>query len=124
MAAASTGWGSRLLTRPWLAAFVPINAATSGFGVALPLLILVTLHRSWTEVAVAASFFNTAVIVASVFWGYVSDHYRSRRNLLLLNYAGFAVLYVALAESTSLPTLYLLYVLVGVLSPAGASASN
>ena len=117
-------WPPRLLARPWLAAFVPINAATSGFGVALPLLILVTLHRSWTEVAVAASLFNAAVIVASVFWGYVSDHYPSRRNLLLLNYAGFAALYLALAETTSLPAIYALYVLVGVLSPAGASASN
>jgi hypothetical protein len=27
-------WPTRLLARPWLAAFVPINAATSGFGVA------------------------------------------------------------------------------------------
>ena len=117
-------WPTRLLARPWLAAFVPINAATSGFGVALPLFILITLHRSWTEVAVAASLFNAAVILASVFWGWVSDHYPSRRNLLLLNYAGFAVLYLLLAEVTSLPALYVLYVLIGVLSPAGASAAN
>jgi MFS family permease len=117
-------WPKRLLARPWLLAFVPINAATSGFGVALPLLILVTLHDSWAEVAIAASLFNAAVIVASIFWGWVSDHYPSRRNLLLLNYVGFAALYAALAQVTNVGELYLLYVAVGVLSPAGTSASN
>jgi MFS family permease len=117
-------WPRRLLARPWLLAFVPINGATSGFGVALPLLILTTLHRSWTEVAVAASLFNIAVIGASFFWGYVSDHYPSRRGLLLLNYVGFAVLYALLANVQSLPLLYTLYAAVGLLSPAGASASN
>lgn len=124
MAGRSVGWTRRLVARPWLAAFVPINAATSGFGVALPLLILITLHKSWTEVAIAASLFNTAVIISSVAWGYVSDHYPSRRNLLLLNYAGFAVLYVGLASASNLGVLYLLYTVVGVLSPAGTSASN
>jgi MFS family permease len=117
-------WPTRLLARPWLAAFVPINAATSGFGVALPLLILTTLGGGWTEVAIAASLYTLAVIGASVVWGYVSDHYPSRRNLLVLNYAGFAILYALLAEIHSLPLVYPLYVLVGLLAPAGASASS
>ncbi|HTT26620.1 MAG TPA: MFS transporter, partial [Thermoplasmata archaeon] len=117
-------WPSRLVARPWLVAFVPINAATSGFGVALPLLILTTLGGGWTEVAIAASLYNVAVIGASVVWGYVSDHYPSRRNLLVLNFAGFAILYGILAEVHSLPLVYPLYVLVGLLAPAGASASS
>jgi MFS family permease len=117
-------WPTRLVARPWLVAFVPINAATSGFGVALPLLILTTLGGSWTEVAIAASLFNAAVIGASVFWGWVSDHYPSRRNLLLFNFVGFAVLYLLLANVRDLPVLYGLYVAVGLLAPAGASASN
>jgi MFS family permease len=117
-------WPTRLLARPWLAAFVPINAATSGFGVALPLLILTTLGGGWTQVAVAASLYNIAVIGASVVWGYVSDHYPSRRNLLVLNFGGFAVLYGILAEVHSLPLVYPLYILVGLLAPAGASASS
>jgi MFS family permease len=117
-------WPTRLLARRWLIAFAPINAATSGFGVALPLLILTTLHGAWTEVAVAASLFNAAVIGASFFWGWVSDHYPSRRNLLLLNYVGFAVLYALLAEVRNVDLLYVIYVGIGLLSPAGASASN
>src|SRR5580693_3490343 len=117
-------WPTRLLARPWLVAFVPINAATSGFGVALPLLILTTLGGAWTQVAVAASLYNVAVIGASVCWGYVSDHYPSRRNLLVLNFAGFAILFGLLAEVHSLPLVYPLYVMVGLLAPAGASASN
>ncbi|MCI4335880.1 MAG: MFS transporter [Thermoplasmata archaeon] len=117
-------WPTRLLARPWLLAFVPINAATSGFGVALPLLILIPLAGSWSDVAIAASLYNGAVILSSMFWGYVSDRYPTRRRLLLLNYVGFAVVYFALAEATSLPVLFVLYTLVGVLAPAGASASN
>ena len=117
-------WPGRLLARRWLLAFVPINAATSGFGVALPLLILITLHGAWVDVAVAASLFNAAVILASMFWGYLSDRYPSRRRFLLLNYAAFAVLYVILAQAPSIPFLFLLYAAVGLIAPAGASASN
>lgn len=117
-------WPTRLLARPWLLAFVPINAATSGFGVALPLLILIPLAGNWSDVAIAASLYNGAVILASMFWGWVSDRYPTRRRLLLLNFVGFAVAYAALAEATSLPELFVLYTLVGVLAPAGTSASN
>ena len=118
---------NRLLARPWLVAFVPINAATSGFGVALPLLILITLHGAWTDVALAAALFNTAVIVASMAWGWVADHYPTRRRLLLLNYAGFGIIYLLLAgihSHSQLPLLFALYTLVGFLAPAGTSASN
>ncbi len=117
-------WPSRLLPKRWLAAFVPINAATAGFGVVLPLLILVSLHGTWAEYAVAASLFNAAVIVASIFWGWVADRTADRRALLLVNYAGFALLYLALALTRSIPLLDLLYVGVGILTPAGTSASN
>ena len=117
-------WPSRLLARPWLLAFVPINAATSGFGVAFPLLILISLHGAWVDVAIAASLFNGAVIFASMLWGHLADRYPSRRRFLLLNYAGFALLYVVIAFAPSIPLVYLLYVAVGLLAPAGASASN
>ncbi|MCI4361020.1 MAG: MFS transporter [Thermoplasmata archaeon] len=117
-------WPGRLLARPWLLAFVPINAATSGFGVALPLLILISLHGAWVDVAVAASLFNVAVIVASMFWGYLADRYPNRRLFLLFNFVGFALLYVIIAESPSLPLLFALYTIVGLIAPAGASASN
>jgi MFS family permease len=117
-------WPSRLLARPWLLAFVPINAASAGFGVALPLLILVTLHSSWSVVALAATLFNSAVIGASLFWGYVTDRYPSRRNLLLVNYAGFAVVFLLLGEVRSTVELLGLYTVVGLLAPAGANATS
>lgn len=117
-------WPRRLLARRWLLAFVPINAATSGFGVALPLLILITLHGAWVDVAIAASLFNAAVIVASMIWGYLSDRYPSRRRFLLLNFAAFSVLYVVIAGTPSIPAIFVLYAIVGLVAPAGASASN
>jgi MFS family permease len=117
-------WPSRLLAKPWLVAFIPINAATAGFGVVLPLLILIPLHGTWADVAVAATLFNSAVILMSVLWGHLSDRYPRRRLFLVINYAGYAGLYLLLTGVSSIPELYLIYTLIGVIAPAGASASN
>lgn len=124
MAVSLRTWPARLVARPWLLAFVPINAATAGFGVVLPLLILIDLHGSWSDVAVAATLFNSAVILSSVAWGHFSDKYRVRRAFLAINYGGYAVLYAFLAHVGSVDTLYLVYTAIGLLSPAGVSASN
>ncbi|MCI4330981.1 MAG: MFS transporter [Thermoplasmata archaeon] len=115
---------TRLVARPWLLAFVPVNAATSAFGVALPLLILITYRGAWVDVALAATLFNAAVILSSIGWGYVADRYPSRRRLLLLNFVGFGVLFLLIAGTTSLLLLYVFYTLVGILAPAGGNASN
>jgi MFS family permease len=117
-------WSGRLVARPWLVAFVPINAATAGFGVVLPLLILIPLHGTWGNVAVAATLFNATVIVSSVLWGHLADRYPHRRLFLVINFAGFAGLYALLGQIGSLPALYVIYAVIGALAPAGASASN
>lgn len=117
-------WPSRLVARPWLLAFVPINAATAGFGVVLPLLILIPLHGSWSDVAVAATLFNVAVILSSVVWGHLADRYHTRRAFLALNYGGYAALYLVLTHVGSLPLLDAIYAGIGLLAPAGANAAN
>ncbi|MCI4365195.1 MAG: MFS transporter [Thermoplasmata archaeon] len=117
-------WPRRLVARPWLLGFVPINAATSGFGVALPLLILIVLHGSWTDVAIAATLFNAAVILSSVAWGHLSDRYPLRRLFLVVNFGGYALLYLLLGQIHSLLALYAIYTVIGLIAPAGASASN
>ena len=114
----------RLVARPWILAFVPVNAASSSFGIVLPLLILITLHGTWTAVALAATSFNVAVILASIVWGWVSDRYRSRRALLAVNFAGFAVIFALLGEVHSLTGVLVLYTAVGAIAPAGANAAN
>ncbi len=105
-------------------AFVPINAATAGFGVVLPLLILIPLHGSWSDVAVAATLFNLAVILSSVVWGHLADRYHGRRAFLVLNYGGYAVLYLLLTHVGSLPLLDVIYTGIGLIAPAGANASS
>ncbi len=117
-------WPTRLLARPWFLAFVPINAATACFGVALPLLILVSLGGTWSDVAIAATLFNAAVIVSSILWGVLADRFPGRRAFLLVNFGGFAALYAALAFAHTLPVLFGIYAAVGFLAPAGANASN
>ncbi len=117
-------WPARLLARPWLLGFVPINAATAGFGVVLPLLILIPLHGSWGDVAIAATLFNSAVILSSVAWGHLADRYPQRRVFLVVNYAGYAGLYAVLSQVGSIPELFAAYAVIGAVAPAGASASN
>ncbi len=117
-------WPGRLLARPWLLAFVPVNAATAGFAVVLPLLILIPLHGSWGDVAVAATLFNAAVILSSIVWGYLADVYPLRRTFLVVNYLGYAGLYALLTRVTGFSELYAIYAVIGALAPAGASASN
>lgn len=104
-------------------AFLPINAATAAFGLSLQLLIL-KAQGSVIEWALAATLFNGALIVSSIIWGYLADRYPLRRRFLLINYVGFAAIYGALYQLTSFNELILLYTLVGVLTPAGVSASN
>ena len=115
-------WAS-FLARPWLLAFLPVNAATAAFGLSLQLLIL-KAHGSVIEWALAATLFNGALIVSSIVWGYLADRYPLRRRFLLINYIGFAAIYALLVALTSFNELILLYTLVGVLTPAGVSASN
>jgi MFS family permease len=114
----------RLLARPWLLAFVPINAATSGFGVLLPLIILIRFHGRLLDVAVAAALFNAAVILASMLWGYLSDRFPRRRLFLMANFGAFAVAYATLPLVPSLGLLFVVYTAIGLMAPAGASASN
>jgi len=115
-------WAS-ILARPWLVAFLPINAATAAFSLSLQLLIL-GAHGSVIQWALAATVFNGALIISSIIWGYLADRYPLRRRFLLINYLGFAAIYVALYFLTSFNELIFLYTLVGVLTPAGVSASN
>ena len=124
MAGTFRTWSGRLVARPWLLGFVPINAATAGFGVVLPLLILIPLHGSWTDVALAATLFNVSVTLASVLWGHLSDTYPRRRLFLVVNYAGYAALYLLLTHVGSMLELFVAYAVVGAIAPAGASASN
>jgi MFS family permease len=124
MAVSLRTWPSRLLARSWLLAFVPINAATAGFGVVLPLLILIPLHGSWADVAIAATLFNASVILSSVVWGHLADRFPTRRLFLVINYAGYGLLYLGISRLDSLPALYVIYIVIGLLAPAGASASN
>ncbi len=124
MAASVSTWPRRLVAQPWLLVFVPINAATAGFGVVLPLLILIPLHGHWADVAIAALLYNVAIVAASVLWGHLSDRFARRRAFLFANYLSFGLLYLALTVVPSIPVLEGLYVLVGLVAPAGASASN
>lgn len=114
----------RLLARPWLLSFLPVNAATAGFGVMLPLLILLRLHGTVLDVALAAVLFNLAVIGGSFYWGRLADRSQDRRYFLWVNFGAYAGVYLVIGGASSLGLLFGLYTLVGFLAPAGTSASN
>jgi MFS family permease len=117
-------WARRLLFRRWLLLFVPVNAATSGFGVVLPLFILLRLGGSILDIATAGVLFNGSVILASIIWGRLADRYPNRRGFLLVNYGTYAVGFLAIGVFPSLPLLYVTYTVIGLLTPAGSNAAN
>lgn len=124
MATDPSSWRRTLLARPWLLLFVPVNAATSGFGVVLPLLVLGRFHGDLVDVSIAAVLFNSSVIVASMLWGHLADRFPHRRTFLLVNFAAYAVGYASLGLLPSLGFLFVVYTTIGFLTPAGTSASN
>ncbi|HLY77149.1 MAG TPA: hypothetical protein VKT21_04630, partial [Thermoplasmata archaeon] len=67
------------MARPWLLAFLPVNAATAAFGLSLQLLIL-GAHGSVIQWALATTVFNGALIGSSIAWGYLADRYPFRRR--------------------------------------------
>lgn len=124
MAPQPGGWARRLLFRRWLLLFVPVNAATSGFGVVLPLLILLRLGGTILDIATAGVLFNASVILASLLWGRLSDRIPNRRAFLVLNYGTYAVAFLAIGFLPSLPLLFAAYTAIGLLTPAGSNAAN
>ena len=124
MALASRSGPSRILASRRLLAFLHIKAATAGYGEVLPLLILLPLHGDWSQVALAATLFNAAVIASSVLWGHLADRYPRRRLFLVIIYAGFGALYLLLAYAPSIGVLYAVYTVIGLIAPAGASAGT
>lgn len=113
-----------IVARPWLLVFLPVNAASSAFSVALPLLLLITLHAGILQVALATTFYNAAVIPGSLFWGIVCDRLKVRAPLLLVNYVAFAGVFVLLATFPSVAVLLVVYSLFGLVAPSSAAASN
>jgi MFS family permease len=90
----------------------------------LPLLILLRLHGTLLDVALAAVLYNISVILASVLWGYVTDRYPNRRALLVLNFGAYGAVFLLLGVLPSLPALFVLYTAIGFIAPAGSNASN
>jgi MFS family permease len=118
------GFGSSIVARPWLLVFLPVNAASSAFSVALPLLILFTLHAGVLQVSLAATFYSMALVPASLLWGAICDRWKVRAPLLLLNSVAFAAVFVVLAALPSLAVLLAVYTLYGFIAPSSAAASN
>ncbi len=121
---ASTSRSSSFLARPWLVVFLPINAALSGFGVILPILILFTYHAGVVAVALAITLYNIMVIPAAFFWGRICDVVSRRRPLLALNYAAVGAVFFLVGIFHSLDGLLILYAVFGWFAPSGAAASN
>lgn len=113
-----------IVARPWLLVFVPVNAASSAFSVALPLLILFTLHGGVLDVSLAATLYSLALVPASLLWGAICDRWKVRAPLLLLNAVAFTGVFLALGAFPTLATLLLAYAAYGLIAPSSAAASN
>lgn len=105
----------------WLWIFVPINAATGGFGTLLPLYVI-SLGGTVIDVGNIISAYSLALIPPSILWGIAVDRRGSRRPFVTYGYLGITILLFAGYFVTELGALSLLYVCYAIVSTAATPA--
>lgn len=81
------GWRPRSSIPAWYLIFVPYKVGQANVSMLIPLLIL-SLGGSGGEVGLAAMLFSLASMLASVFWGRLSDSYEVRKPFIILGFVG------------------------------------
>jgi MFS family permease len=66
----------------WVDAIIPFNIALGPVGTLIPLLIL-HLHGTVIDVALAITLFNAVSVPAALAWGFVTDRFHRRKNMIV-----------------------------------------
>jgi MFS family permease len=78
----------------WVDAIIPFNIALGPVGTLIQLLIL-NLHGTVIDVALAITLFNAVTIPAALVWGFVTDLYQRRKAIIVASYAATAAILVS-----------------------------
>lgn len=107
----------------WVWTVFPLNAGVQGFLTMVPLYILY-LGGNVVQVALFTTFYNAALIPASIFWGRMTDRLARRRIFFVVTCAGCTVIFAAMFLLASLTYLAILYTLLGLVVSANAVSAN
>ncbi len=109
---------------PWFYTFLP-NKIGLGASINLPPLFLTeVLGGSVASVGVASALTSAATVPAAWMWGWLSDHYGTRKTYLMLGYLGFSIPTILMAFTTGVWQYMVLAVLLGAWSVAGTPVSS
>lgn len=116
-------WQKAVQTRKpaaWVDAILPFNIAIGPVGTLIQLLIL-NLQGTVIDVAFAIALFSAVGVPAAVFWGFVTDRFQRRKNIIVASYLATAAILVSFLFAN---TGYLVSVLYAVFSFATAASTT
>ena len=68
----------------WFYALAPYKTCEGVFAIVFPLFLFNALHLSISTVGALTGLISFGAVLGSIFWGYISDHYRIRRAFIVL----------------------------------------
>lgn len=120
---ATTRRFTRAKTR-WFYALMPYKGCEGIFALIFPLFLFNVLHVPVSTVGVLSALVSLGAVSGSVFWGYVSDHYHTRRTFIVMGCFLSGVCLMGIGWVSQLVWVALLCVAFGFFSIAPAPISS
>ncbi len=123
---ARESWQDRAQTRrsaAWVDAVLPFNIAFGPVGTLIQLLIL-DLHGTVIDVALAITLFNVAGVPAAVVWGFVTDRFHRRKLIISASYLATAAILVSFLFANAEYVVSLLYAVFSFATSASTTPLN
>jgi len=114
---------TRVKTR-WFYALMPYKGCEGIFALIFPLFLFNVLHMPVSTVGVLSALVSLGAVSGSIFWGYVSDHYHTRRAFIVMGCFLSGVCLMGIGWVTQLVWIALLCVAFGFFSIAPAPISS
>jgi MFS family permease len=116
-------WRSAVETRKpaaWVDAILPFYIAFGPVGTLIQLLIL-NLHGTVIDVALAITLFNAVGVPAAVVWGFVTDRFHQRKLIIAGSYLATAAILVSFLFATTGYVVSLLYAVFSFVTSAATT---
>jgi MFS family permease len=123
---ARENWQNAAQTRKpkaWVDAILPFNIALGPVGTLIQLLIL-NLHGTVIDVALAITLFNAVGVPAAVVWGFVTDRFHRRKPIIVASYLATAAILVSFLFANTGYLVSLLYAAFSFATSASTTPLN
>jgi MFS family permease len=107
----------------WVDAIIPFNIAFGPVGTLIQLLIL-NLQGTVLDVAFAIALFSAVGVPAAVFWGFVTDRFQRRKNIIVASYLATAAILVSFLFANTGYLVSLLYAAFSFATSASTTPLN